>query len=73
MTGQREGQASARDLLEWNGVLPTVSVFESTPEGHATKLYSISADYGWAERILCDHCYEQDAEAIAAAIREALA
>lgn len=63
----------AKDYLEWNGVYPDVRVVEMTPEGHATKVFSVVADYGWAERILCSGSYWQDAEAIAKAIQEALA
>lgn len=59
----------ARDLLEWNGVLPNVRVVEEEEHG-ATPTFMVVADYGWAERILCGGCYQQDADAIAAAITE---
>lgn len=64
----------ACDLLEWNGVLPNVRVVQQDGPGvddKATAFYMVVADYGWAERILCQDSYEQDAEAICAAIREA--
>lgn len=65
---------SARDLLEWNGVLPEVHVVQQDGPGideKATPFFMVVADYGWAERILCTGSYQQDAEAIAEAIREA--
>lgn len=61
----------ARDLLEWNGELPDLRIEE---EAHgATPTFMIVADYGWAERILCGNCYEQDAATIHAALTEAKA
>jgi len=39
-----------------------------TPEDHATPLYTVILDHGWAERIICDHCYLRDANDIAFAI-----
>ena len=65
----------ARDLLELNGVLPNVRVVQRDGPGvddKATALFLVVADYGWAERILYTGSYQQDAEAICAAIREAL-
>lgn len=70
-----EDTVRARDLLEWNGVLPNVRVVQQDGPGvddKATAFYMVVADYGWAEWILCTGSYQQDAEAIAAAIREAL-
>lgn len=67
-----EQQTPAVDLLEWNGRLPDVRIAETTPEGSATQTYSVIADYGWAERILCSGCYLQDALAIEAALKEAI-
>lgn len=61
---------TARDMLEWNGVLPNVSVVDVTPDDHATSVYAVIADYGWAERILCTGCYRNDAHAIAASLEE---
>lgn len=62
----------ARALLEWNEQVPeSITVIDSAPEGQATRTFSVYAHYGWADRILCVGCYQQDAEAIAAAIREA--
>lgn len=46
----------------------TLSVYESTPEGSATKFFSVIADYGWAEKTLCGLCYKKDANDIAYAI-----
>lgn len=54
--------------------LPTAwRVAEFTPEGHATPLFGIVAEYGWAERILFSNAYEKDALAIADLIRTVLA
>lgn len=61
----------ARDLLDWNGVLPNVRIVEE--EHGATPTFMVVADYGWAERILCGGCYLQDAEAILAALNEVMA
>lgn len=61
---------SARDLLEWNEVLPDVRVVEEEPHGE-TPTFMVVADYGWAERILCEGCYLLDARMIEAAINEA--
>jgi hypothetical protein len=60
-------------MLEWNGVLPDVRVVAQDEPEKATTFYMVVADYGWAERILCTGSYQQDAEAIAEAIREACA
>jgi hypothetical protein len=40
--------------------------------GDATQTYSVIADYGWAERILCSGSYLRDANDIADALGEAL-
>lgn len=63
-------ETRAKDLLTWNDVFPDVRVVEETTDA-ATQTYMVVADYGWAERILCGGCYQQDAEAIVAAIKEA--
>lgn len=60
---------AARDLLEWNGVLPDLRIIEE--EHGATATFMIVADYGWAERILCGGCYEGDAQTILVALDEA--
>jgi hypothetical protein len=61
---------SARDLLEWNGVLPNLRIVEE--EHGETPTFMIVADYGWAERILCGGCYQQDAILILTALEEAV-
>lgn len=62
----------ARDILEWNDKLPEkVSVVKTSDDESATDTFSVVADYGWAERILCSGSYQQDAEAIKLAIEEA--
>lgn len=71
MAAERGTHVSARDLLEWNGLLPNVRIVEE--EHGATPTFMVVADYGWTERILCGGCYEQDAEAILAALNEAMA
>jgi hypothetical protein len=66
---------SARGLFEWNGAYPNVRVVQQDGPGvdeKATAFYMVVADYGWAERILCTGSYQQDAEAICAAIEEAI-
>jgi hypothetical protein len=60
----------AVDLLAWNDRLPDVRIVEE--EHGATPTFMVVADYGWAERILCGGCYLQDAEAICAALKEAI-
>ena len=60
------------ELLKWNGALPNVRVEDTTPEGNATQTFSVVADYGWAERVLCADSYWLDAKAICLAIQEAL-
>lgn len=62
---------TARELLEWNGVLPSVDVLQEETVG-ATATFMVRADYGWAQRILCSGCYRQDALAIEAALNEAM-
>lgn len=60
----------AKSLLEWNEVLPYISVVTEQPdEDHAAEFFVIRADYGWAERILCTCNYHQDALAIEAALK----
>lgn len=67
LTGERESLFSARDLLTWNEVFPTFSYVKTSDDDSATDTFSVVADYGWAQRILCSGCYQQDAEAIVAA------
>jgi hypothetical protein len=62
--------SEARDLLEWNEKLPEeIRVVQEDHHG-ATPTFMVVASWGWAERILCGGCYPQDAEAIAAALRD---
>jgi hypothetical protein len=70
MNANRTNEVRASELLEWNDVFPDVRVVQEEKTG-ATDTFMVIADYGWAERILCERCYLQDAEAICAAIREA--
>lgn len=66
--------STAKDLLEWNGILPTFSIYQVDGPGvndKATAFYGITADYGWAQRIICTGMYEQDAGAVLAALNEA--
>lgn len=67
-------EQTARELLMWEDRLPeAISAVNTTPEGHATETFSVVADYGWASRILSSGSYERDAEAVAQALREAIA
>lgn len=39
-----------RELLDIDGTSPAaILVVDATPEGHATKLFSVVLDYGWCE------------------------
>ncbi len=59
------------DHFVLNGALPTgLRVVRTNPPEDATALFSVVADYGWAERILCSGSYRDDAEGIARAIAE---
>lgn len=49
-----------------------IVVREVTPEGHATRLFAVVADHGWAERILAGDCYRRDAEDLGFAVGELL-
>lgn len=42
-----------------------VIVRDVSPAGAGTRQYAVIADYGWAERFLCSHCYLDDAVDIA--------
>lgn len=62
----------ARDLIRWNERLPDdVRVVEEADHGE-TPTFMVVADYGWAERIVCSGCYQQDAEMIRLALYEAM-
>lgn len=64
---------SSRRPFKLNGTTPeNLFVTQTSPPEHATKLYSVIASYGWAEKILCSECYVQDANDIATAIGEKL-
>lgn len=61
------------DRFLLDGSLPEkLVVREVTPEGNATRLYAVVADYGWAERILCGDCYLRDANDLAWAVGDVL-
>lgn len=60
-----------RFLLD-GGLPERMVVREVTPEGHATRLFAVVADHGWAERILAGDCYRRDANDVAVAIGEYL-
>jgi hypothetical protein len=47
-----------------------VRVVDLTPEGWATSGFGIVADYGWAERILCERMYLDDAVDLAELLAE---
>lgn len=49
-----------------------IVVREITPEGHATRIFAVVADYGWAETILAGDCYDHTANDLAWAVGEAL-
>jgi hypothetical protein len=52
--------------LEHEGKAPEkFIVCDFTPEGHATPLFGVVADYGWCERILFSNAYEQEARDVA--------
>jgi hypothetical protein len=62
---------TAKELLEWNEALPdNIQVRDVTPEDHATQIFAVVLDYGWAERIIAGDCYLQDALTIARALHE---
>lgn len=63
---------SARELLEKDGSLPVELRKVELENGRVTKTFAVVADYGWAESILCEGCYERDADAIVAALNEAI-
>lgn len=60
-----------RFLLD-NSLPERILVHEVTPEGHATRLFAVVADHGWATRILAGDCYQRDANDIAYSIGELL-
>lgn len=45
-----------------------IVVRDVTPPLHATRLFAVVADHGWAERILASDCYEHDATDLAFAV-----
>ncbi len=61
------------DRFLLDGEIPDrIVVREVTPEGHATPIYVVVADHGWAERILASGCYLRDANDLAFAVGEML-
>jgi hypothetical protein len=64
---------TSRYPFELNGTRPKcLRVICTSPPDHATPTYSIVADHGWAEKILCSGCYRHDANDIAEAIGDGL-
>ena len=63
--------ASDRFLLD-DSLPERIVVREVTPEGHATCIFAVVADYGWAERILAGDCYEDIANDLAFTVAEYL-
>lgn len=58
-----------RDRFLLNKTQPqSIFINETTPEGNATKLYTVVADYGWAEILIATDCYYHIANDIAWAI-----
>jgi hypothetical protein len=56
-----------------NKSLPTrLMVHDTSPPESKTRFYSVVADYGWAEKILCSESYLPDANSIAEIIGEHL-
>lgn len=56
-----------------DGTEPTRLVVRDTaPPDWVTRTFSVIADYGWAERILCSECYRHDADAIAIILADRL-
>jgi hypothetical protein len=56
-----------------SGTLPTrLMVCDTSPPENKTRSYSVVADYGWAETILCSESYLPDANSIAEIIGEHL-
>ena len=45
-------------------------VRDTAPPENATRTYSVIADYGWAESILCSDSYRDHANSLAAIIGE---
>ena len=49
-----------------------LSVVDTSPVEDKTRLYSVVADYGWAEKILCSESFLDDANSIATILGEHL-
>jgi hypothetical protein len=49
-----------------------LSVRDAAPPESATQLYSVVADYGWAERVLCSGSCLRDANDLALTVAEYL-
>ena len=60
-----------RFLLD-GGLPEKIVVREVTPDEHATRIFVVVADHGWAERILASGCYQRDANDLAYAVGELL-
>lgn len=49
-----------------------IVVREITPDEHATRIFAVVAEYGWAEVILAGDCYQNIANDLAVAVGEFL-
>jgi hypothetical protein len=56
---------STREFVLSETVPVRLVVRDTAPPESATRTYSVVADYGWAERILCSDSYIGDANGIA--------
>lgn len=66
-------KVTSRLPFELGGTQPKrLCVRCTSPPGHATQTFSVVANYGWAERILCSDAYLRDANDIAETIAESL-
>ncbi len=60
-------------LFELNNSFPVKLMVHCTSEPqYATKTYSVVADYGWAQKLLCSDSYLEDANQIASILAEKL-
>lgn len=66
-----EAHAKTIDRLAINGTAPeSFSIVDVTPEGHATSLFAVVMDCGWAITTVTDGCYKRVAEGIAIALAQ---
>lgn len=71
MTTEHKPQKRPRFDLD-GSKLERIFVLEITPEDHATRIFAVVADYGWAETILASDCYHHTANDLAWAVGTAL-